>query len=152
MKSELQTLPLFNSILPYIYRKSQWGDIDDYREDLTAGEVLEYEDSILALIQKENLSSEGELDLAVYLDDNLSQKVHSIKPSVEKWNGELWGVTEVQTHGKLSPSEPAELTDCPLNSVMAEARGWNSGKSRWMTVICISAFGIPTPLQTAHRR
>lgn len=55
MKNELQTLWLFSPLFPHIYRKNEWGDIEDYREDLTAGEVLEYEDEILALIQKEKL-------------------------------------------------------------------------------------------------
>lgn len=55
------------------------------REDLTASEVLEYEDKILALIQKEKLPSEGERGLAVYFDDDLSRKVYSIHPSAEEW-------------------------------------------------------------------
>ena len=50
MKNELQTLRLFSPLFPHIYRKNEWGDLDNYREDLTAGEVLEYEDKILALI------------------------------------------------------------------------------------------------------
>ena len=104
MKNELQTLRLFSLLFPHIYRENEWGNLDDYREDLSAGEVLEYEDEILALIQKEKLSSEGERGLAVYLDDDLSRKVYSINPSVEEWNGELWGVTEVQTHGTLCAS------------------------------------------------
>ena len=111
MKSELQTLRLFSPLFPHIYRKNEWGDLDDYQEDLSAGEVLEYEDKILALIQKEKLPSEGERGLAVYLDDDLSRKVYSINPTVEEWNGELWGVTELQTHDTLSPFELAELTE-----------------------------------------
>lgn len=92
--------------------------------DLTASEVLEYEDEILALIQKERLPSEGDRGLAVYLDDDLSRKVYSINPSVEEWNGELWGVTEVQAHGELSPSELAELTDW-LSGQFSD--GWGEG-------------------------
>ena len=124
MKNELQTLRLFSPLFPHIYRKNEWGDLDDYREDLTAGEVLEYEDKILALIQKEKLPSEGERGLAVYLDDNLSRKVYSINPSVEEWNDELWGVTEVKTHGTLSPSKLAELTEW-LSSQFSD--GWGEG-------------------------
>ncbi|HHV07142.1 MAG TPA: hypothetical protein GXX69_02875 [Firmicutes bacterium] len=124
MKNELQTLQLFSPLFPHIYRKNEWGDIEDYREDLTASEVLEYEDEILALIQKERLPSEGGRGLAVYLDDDLSRKIYSINPSVEEWNGELWGVTEVQAHGGLSPSELAELTD-RLSGQFSD--GWGEG-------------------------
>lgn len=47
--------------------------------------------------------------------------MYSINPTVEEWNGELWGVTEVQTHGTLSSSELAELTDW-LSSQFSD--GW----------------------------
>ncbi|WP_411677827.1 hypothetical protein [Caproicibacter sp.] len=124
MKNELQTLRLFSPLFPHIDRKNEWGNLDDCREDLTAGEVLEYEDKIVALIQKEKLTSEGERGLAVYLDDDLSRKVYRINPSVEEWNGKLWGVTEVQTHGTLSPSELAELTEW-LSGQLSD--GWGEG-------------------------
>ena len=124
MKNELQSLRFFSPLFPHLYRKNEWGDLDDYREDLSAGEVSEYEDEILALIQKEKLPSEGERGLAVYLDDDFSRKVYSINPSVEEWNGELWGVTEVQTHGTLSPSELAEFTEW-LSSQFSD--GWGEG-------------------------
>ena len=126
MKNGLQTLRLFSPIFPHLYRKNEWGDLDDYREELSASEVLEYEDEILALIQKQKLPSEGERErgLAVYLDDDLSRKVHSINPSVEEWNDELWGVTEVQTHGTISPSELAELTEW-LSGQFSD--GWGEG-------------------------
>jgi hypothetical protein len=124
MKNELQSLRLFSPLFPHIYRKNEWGDLDDYREDLSAGELLEYEDEILERIEKEKLPDEGEHGLAVYLDDDLSQKVYSINPSVEEWNGELWGVTEVQTHDMLSTSELAELTEW-LSSQFSD--GWGEG-------------------------
>ena len=67
MKNELQTLRRFSPLFPHICRKREWGDLDDYRENLSTGEILEYEDKILALIQKEKLHSEGKRGLAVYL-------------------------------------------------------------------------------------
>ena len=124
MKNELQSLRFFSPLFPHLYRKNEWGDLDDYREDLSAGEVSEYEDEILALIQKEKLPSEGERGLAVYLDDDFSRMVYSINPSVEDWNGELWGVTEVQTHGSLSAPELVELTEW-LSSQFSD--GWGEG-------------------------
>lgn len=50
--------------------------------------------------------------------------MYSINPSVEEWNGELWGVTEVQTHGALSVSKLAELTEW-LSSQFSD--GWGEG-------------------------
>ena len=66
------------------------GDYENEPEDLDASEHLEYEDAILERIGKEKLPDEGERGLAVYLDDDLSQKVYRINPSVEEWNGELY--------------------------------------------------------------
>ena len=77
MKNELQPLQLFSPLFPHIYRKNAWGELDDYREDLSAGEILEYEDKILALIQKEKLPSESERGLAVYLDDILTYPLNT---------------------------------------------------------------------------
>ena len=124
MKNELKTLRLFSPLFPHIYRRNEWGDYENESEDLDASELLEYEDVILDRIEKEKLPDEGERGLAVYLDDDLSQKVHSINPSVEEWNSELWGVTEVQTHGSLSAPELVELTEW-LSSQFSD--GWGEG-------------------------
>lgn len=124
MKKELTTLRLWNPLFPHIYLRNEWGDLENDSMDLGAGEILEYEDKILELIEKEKLSDEGERGLAVYLDDDLSRKIHSINPSVEEWNGELWGVTEVQTYGDLSPSDLSELTDW-LSGQFSD--GWGEG-------------------------
>ena len=124
MKNELQTLRLFSPLFPHIYRENEWGDYENASEDLDASELLEYEDAILDRIEKEKLPDEGERGLAVYLDDDLSRKVHSINPTVEEWNGELWGVTEVQTHGSLSAPELVELTEW-LSSQFSD--GWGEG-------------------------
>ena len=124
MKKELTTLRLWNPLFPHIYPRNEWGDLENDSMDLIAGEILEYEDEILDLIEREKLADEGERGLAVYLDDDLSRKVYSINPSVEEWNGELWGVTEVQTYGDLSPSELSELTDW-LSGQFSD--GWGEG-------------------------
>jgi hypothetical protein len=124
MKHELTTVRLWNPLFPHIYLRNEWGDVENDSVDLTAREIIEYEDKILDLIEKEKLSDEGERGLAVYLDDDLSRKIHSINPSVEEWNGELWSVTEVQTYGDLSPSDLSELTDW-LSGQFSD--GWGEG-------------------------
>ena len=124
MKNELQTLRLFSPLFPHIYRRNEWGDLENEPEDLSVSEILAYEDAILDRIEKEKLPDEGEHGLAVYLDIDLREKVHGVHPSVEEWNDELWGVTEVQTRGELSPTEYAELTEW-LTGQFAD--GWGEG-------------------------
>lgn len=124
MKKELQTLHLFSPLFPHIYRRNDWGDRENQPEDLSASEILEYEDVILDRIEKEKLPDEGEYGLAVYLDVDLREKVHIIHPSVEEWKDELWGVTEVQIHGELTPVEYAEFTEW-LTGQFSD--GWGEG-------------------------
>ena len=73
-------------------------------------DICKYREDILSLIEREHLDTEGDRGLAVYLDNVLlGRKVYGMKPTVEVWEGELWGVLEVQTHGKLSAGEMKEL-------------------------------------------
>lgn len=83
MKNELQTMRFLSPLFPHIYRKNEWGDYENEPENLDASEILEYEDAILDRIEKEKLLDEGERGLAVYLDDDLSQKVHSINRQLD---------------------------------------------------------------------
>ena len=55
---------------------------------------MRYEDEIFDLIQREKLLGEGDRGLAAYLDDAFIQKVYSINPSVEEWNGELLSMAD----------------------------------------------------------
>ena len=121
---ETHLLKLYMPMTVDCYDRNRWGDYENEPEDLSASEILEYEDAILDRIEKEKLPDEGERGLAIYLDIDLREKVHSIHPSVEEWNDELWGVTEVQTRGELTPNEYAELTEW-LTGQFAD--GWGEG-------------------------
>lgn len=125
MTNELQTLRLFSPLFPNIYPPNEWGVLEDESEELSCAELLEYEDEILALIEAYKSPDEVERGLAIYLrDDTLSKKVYSINPTVEEYGGKLWCVTEVQTHGELSPSEFSELTDWITGQF---SDGWGEG-------------------------
>ena len=68
--------------------------------------------------------------------------MYSINPTVEEWNGVLWGVTEVQTQDALYTSELAELTDW-LSGQFSDC--WGEGleqrEIKDADVSCMSAFG-----------
>lgn len=118
-QDNLQTLRLFSPLFPKIYRENEYGKHDHEPEDITAAEACDYEDEILAAIEKEHLPNEGDRGLAVYLHDELlKSKVYSMNPTVEEWNGELWGVLKVQTYG--------ELTACELEALVSEWCGQES--------------------------
>ncbi len=79
---------------------------------ITPAEAVAYEDAILAAIAKENRHFENGRGLAEYLDEgSLKEKVHSLYPSVEINDGELWGVMIAGLKESLSGEETAELLD-----------------------------------------
>ena len=106
----LNTIKLFSPLYTRLYEQNEWGDIDNVPVDIGAEGLCAYQDQILALIERMRVDTEGDRGLAVYLDNEcLNRKVHSMNPTVEEWNGRLWGVLEVKSHGELSSAELSSL-------------------------------------------
>lgn len=123
---ELEEFKLFSPLKGILYPYDEdWGGTSDQAEEVSVGELCQYEDKILERIGQERLEEEGERGLAVYLGNRLlKRKVFSMNPTVEMWNGELWGVLEVKSHGPLSPQELSGLMEEWLGQ---ESDGWGEG-------------------------
>ena len=94
--TERSVLRLFSPLTAIMYAKDDWGELEECSEELFPSELCSYETEILEQIAKEYLLEEGDRGLAVYLDiPELEEKIYSMKPTVEVWHGELWGVLEV---------------------------------------------------------
>lgn len=125
LSEELVSLKLFSPLYPQLYEKNEWGDLMNEPTYMGTDELCDYQDEILAAIERECLDEEGKRGLAVYLHNELlKRKVFSMNPTVEKWDGRLWGVLEVQSYGSLSEVE--------LKGVMEEwsgqeSDGWGEG-------------------------
>ena len=126
LTEELEKIKLFSPLKGILYPYDEdWGGTSDQAEEVSAGELCQYEDKILERIGQERLEEEGERGLAAYLHNRLlKRKVFSMKPTVEVWNGELWGVLEVKSHGPLSPQELSGLMEEWLGQ---ESDGWGEG-------------------------
>ena len=126
LTEELEKIKLFSPLKGILYPYDEdWGGTSDQAEEVSAGELCQYEDKILEKIGQERLEEEGERGLAAYLHNRLlKRKVFSMKPTVEVWNGELWGVLEVKSHGPLSPQELSGLMEEWLGQ---ESDGWGEG-------------------------
>lgn len=120
---ELEEFKLFSPLKGIMYPyDEEWGGISDQAGEVSSEELCLYEDKILERIGQERLEEEGERGLAVYLGNRLlKRKVFSMNPTVEMWNGELWGVLEVKSHGALSPQEMSGLMEEWLGQ---ESDGW----------------------------
>ena len=125
LPEELVSLKLFSPLYPKLYERNEWGDLMNEPTYMGTDELCDYQDEILAAIERECLDEEGNRGLAVYLDNELlKRKVFSMNPTVEKWDGRLWGVLEVQSYGALSDAE--------MKGVMEEwsgqeSDGWGEG-------------------------
>lgn len=121
----LTTIKLFSPLYAEIYEINQRGDWENSYIDMGADELCAYQSEILSAIVQERLYAEGNRGLADYLhDERLKHKVYSMKPTVEEWNGKLWGVLEAQSHGPLSEPELASLIDEWCGQ---ESDGWGEG-------------------------
>lgn len=110
LPEELTTLRLFSPLTAGLYEKNEWGEIEQDAMPMSGRDICGYQEDILSLIEQEHLDTEGDRGLAVYLDNVLlGRKIYSMNPTVEVWQGELWGVLEVQTRGELSAGEMQEL-------------------------------------------
>lgn len=121
----LTTMKLFSPLHGHIYERNEWGDLENEPVDMDAGELCAYRKEILDAIRQEHLDTGDDRGLAVYLDHPLlKRKVQSMKPMVEEWNGRLWGVLEVRSHGPLSRSQ---LSDVMEEWSGQESDGWGEG-------------------------
>lgn len=112
LPEELTTLRLFSPLYPQVFTRDEYGDLNWEPEEMSARELCDYQDEILEAIEKNRLDTEGDRGLAVYLRNALlGRKVYGMNPTVEEWDGRLWGVLEVQTRGELSEGELRELTE-----------------------------------------
>ncbi|WP_308588768.1 hypothetical protein [uncultured Oscillibacter sp.] len=112
LPEELTTLRLFSPLYPQVFTRDEYGDLNWEPEEMSAHELCDYQDEILEAIEKNRLDTEGDRGLAVYLRNALlGRKVYGMNPTVEEWDGRLWGVLEVQTRGELSEGELRELTE-----------------------------------------
>ncbi len=118
-KMEKETMRIFFPLKIITYPQNEYGEcgLDDPPEEITSVEAVAYEDAILAAIAKESRHFENDRGLAEYIhEDALKEKVHSLYPSVEVCDGELWGVMIAGLTEALSGEETAEL----LNFVVGQ--------------------------------
>lgn len=123
--TERSVLRFFSPLIATMYAKDDWGNLEEYGEEVFPAELCSYETEILKRIAEENLEEEGDRGLAVYLDDpKLEEKIYSMKPTVEVWRGELWGVLEVESLNQLSEREIEAVKEYWEGQ---ESDGWGEG-------------------------
>ncbi len=112
-ESQTQTLKLFMPLTANLYTPDKFGDISEESELLDGRELLRYEDSIHASLNRERTPEEAERGLMRYYhgSDGVNEKVLSYVFTVEERDGQLWGVAECKVQGKLTPEELDQLME-----------------------------------------
>jgi len=106
IKMANETMRIFFPLKIFSY--PQYDCMEDQREDISPRDAVAYEDQILAAIAKENRHFENDRGLAEYIhDEALKEKVHSLYPTVEVVDGELWGVMTAGLKETLTGEETA---------------------------------------------
>lgn len=122
---ERTTLRLFSPLAANQEERGDWGEATGRMRELEGDELCSYGTEIMEAVEKENQYLNQERGLAEYIDNLiLSQKVYSMKPTVDTWDDTLWGVLEVQTYGTLSEGEMKELMSEWSGQ---ESDGWGEG-------------------------
>ena len=80
-------------------------DEDEYCSSLSSVGLISYEEDIRDAIAADDILK-TEKGLGEYLDNQLlKQRVISMRPTVERYQYNLWGVLEIKSHGELNPEE-----------------------------------------------
>ena len=110
---EPQTLKLFMPLTADYYEPDEWGDTPEEGDPLDGRGLLAYEDRILASLLKERNPKEAERGLMHRYNetDGVREKVLSYVFTVEKREGQLWGVAECKVKGQLTPEELDRLME-----------------------------------------
>ena len=80
-------------------------DEDEYSSTLSSVGLIAYEDHIRKAIAEDYVLT-TEKGLGDYLDNQLlKRRIISMRPTVERYQYNLWGVLEIKSHGELNPEE-----------------------------------------------
>jgi hypothetical protein len=63
------------------------------------------------------------------------QKIYSLNPTVEEWNGKLWGVMVAEFYGELTKAETAKLLEFAAGQM---SDGWGEGFEQRSIGRCLS--------------
>ena len=125
LQKELTELRLFSPLKAIFHPRTGRGRSRAEPVTIPASEICRYEKQILEQLAQDPMLQAGGRGLAgCLIDCLLERKVASMFPTVEAWDGKLWGVLKVQSYGPLSAPVLEELKE---DWESQESDGWGEG-------------------------
>ena len=123
---EPTTMKLYMPLTADLYAYNDYGDIEDNSVPLGGRELRSYEDQIMAALVKNRMPEEAERGLMHWYheNDSVDNKVRSTVFTLERRDGQLWGVAECQVVGTLTPEELTTLKEYITGQA---SDGWGEG-------------------------
>ena len=123
---EPTTMKLYMPLTADLYAYNDYGDIEDNSVPLGGRELRSYEDLIMAALVKNRMPEEAERGLMHWYheNDSVDDKVKSAVFTLERRDGQLWGVAECQVAGTLTPEELTTLKEYITGQA---SDGWGEG-------------------------
>lgn len=107
---------LFSPLEGELFTYNERGRLRLMGYQLTSRDLLQYQQPISEMLKNEEWLLEHPCGFVEQLENKLlRQRVISMIPTIQEWKGELWGVLEVKSNGKLLPEE--------LDQMIAQWRG-----------------------------
>ena len=109
-----------------LYGRDDWGDLEEYGEDLDGRSLRDYQSCIHETILENQLPEEKERGIMRWYDkdDSVNLKVQSVVFDAESRGGQLWCVAECRIMGELLPEEKEKLADFISGQA---SDGWGEG-------------------------
>ena len=123
---EPQTLKFYMPLTAQLYTRDDWGDLEEYGNDLNGRDLRDYESCIHETMLENQLPEEKERGLMRWYDkdDSVNKKVQSVIFDVESRDGQLWCVAECRITGELLPEEKETLAEYISGQA---SDGWGEG-------------------------
>jgi len=123
---ELKTLKLYMPLTGRFYERNEYGDIDEYDQEVNGRALVDYEDKIASAIRKYQADEDPERGIMHWYDedDSVDAKVKSVVFNVENRGKQLWGIAECRIQGDLTSNELDTLKEYITGQA---SDGWGEG-------------------------
>lgn len=112
VSQDIHKIRLFSPLEGELFTYNERGRIRIAGYPLEAVDLIQFQESIKEVLHNEEWLKRHPCGFVEQLENKLlRQKVISMRPMTEEWNGRLWGVLEVKSYEELQPEELGKVIE-----------------------------------------